>query len=143
MNQIEKQVDGIIVRLKMIDELKPLRFVREYGTHDIEMPVTGLLAVVSLTDTALTKSHIGDYLSSTVKGERYRAKAEIRVYAPATENGSGLSETVSVLMAGLKSADTEKIITDIGASSIEFDPDMNSICRTVNFAIEFYLCEEA
>jgi hypothetical protein len=35
MNQIEKQVDQIIVRLKMLDELKGVRFVREYGTHYI------------------------------------------------------------------------------------------------------------
>ncbi len=143
MNQIEKQVDKIIVRLKTIDELKPLRFVREYGSHDIEMPVTGPLAVVSVTDTTLSKSYFGDYLSSSVKGEQFMAKVKIRVYVPATENGSGLSEIISELLLGLKKADTEKIIVESSASSISFDPDMNAIYRTVDFAIEFYLCEEA
>lgn len=71
MNQIEKQVDSIIVRLKTIEELKPLKFVREYGPHNAEMPVVGLVAVVSVTDTALSKSYIGGYMSSSVKGEQF------------------------------------------------------------------------
>lgn len=142
MNQIEKQVDRIVVGLKMIDELKQVRFVREYGPHDVETPVKGLLAVVSVTDTAQSKSYIGGYMSSSVKGEQYAAKVEIRVYAPATENGNGLSETVSEMLLGLKKADSQKIIIDSNASSIAFDPDMNAIYRTIGFEIEFCLCEE-
>ena len=67
---------------------------------------------------------------------------EIRVYAPATENGSGLSEIVTEILAGLKKADSQKIITDTSASPIAFDPDMNAIYRTVHFSLEFCLCEE-
>lgn len=142
MNQIEKQIDKLIVRLKMNEELKDVRFVREYGAHGAENPVSGLLAVVSVTDTALSKSYIGGYLSSSVKGEQYLARAEIKVYAPAEENGSGLSETVSQLMLALGKADEEKIIIETSASPIEFDPDMNAISRTVHFSLEFCLCEE-
>ncbi len=142
MNQIEKQVDRIIAGLKVIDSLKSLRFVREYGNHTAENPINSTIAVVSVTDTALSKSYIGGYLSSAVKGEQYTARAEIRVYAPADENGSGLSETVSELLTGLKKADSEKIITEANASPIAFDPDMNAIYRTVEFVIEFCLCEE-
>lgn len=142
MNQIEKQVDHIVAGLKLIDELKSVRFVREYGTHNIETPVKGMLAVVSVTDTAQSKSYIGGYLNSSVKGEEYSAKVEIRVYAPADENGSGLSEMVSAMLTGLKKADGAKIITDSSATSISFDPDMNAIYRTLCFTIEFCLCEE-
>lgn len=142
MNQIEKQVDQIIAGLKLIDKLKPVRFVREYGSHNVENPICGLLAVVSVTDTTLSKSYIGGYLSSAVKGESYAAKVEIRVYAPATENGSGLSEVVSELLAGLKKADSQKIIVEADVSPIAFDPDMNAIYRIVHFGIEFCLCEE-
>lgn len=142
MNQIEKQVDQIIAGLKLIDKLKPVRFVREYGSHNVENPISGLLAVVSVTDTTLSKSYIGGYLSSAVKGESYAAKVEIRVYAPATENGSGLSEIVSELLAGLKKADSQKIIVEADVSPIAFDPDMNAIYRIVHFGIEFCLCEE-
>ena len=142
MNQIEKHVDRVIAGLKLIEALKPVRFVREYGSHNTEMPIKGLLAVVSITDTSLSKSYIGGYLSSSVKGEQYEAKGEIRVYAPATENGSGLSEIVTEILAGLKKADKQKIISETSASSIAFDPDMNSIYRTVHFSIEFWLCEE-
>lgn len=142
MNQIEKQVDRIIVGLKFIDSLKAVRFVREYGSHNIENPVSGLIAVVSVTDTSLSKSFIGGYMSSSVKGDEYNANVEIRVYAPATENGNGLSEIVSEILTGLKKADAEKIIVDSNASSIAFDPDMNAIYRVVNFRIEFCIYEE-
>ena len=39
-------------------------------------------------------------------------------------------------------ADAEKTITHSEAASIEFDPDMNAIYRTVSFNMEFCLCEE-
>lgn len=142
MNQIEKQVDRIIAGLKMTEGLKQVKFIREYGPHDTETPVRGLLAVVSVTDTAQSKSYIGGYMSSSVKGEQYAARVEIRVYAPATENGNGLSEIVSEILFGLKKADSQKIIVDTNASPIAFDPDMNAIYRTVGFEMEFCLCEE-
>lgn len=142
MNQIEKQIDRIIAGLKLIDSLKSVRFVREYGSHSVEMPIKGLIAAVSLTDTSQSKSYIGGYMSSSVKGEQYTANAQIRVYAPADENGSGLSEVVSEILTGLKKADGEKIIAESNASSIAFDPDMNAIYRTVSFSVEFCLCEE-
>ena len=142
MNQIEKQIDRIIAALKLNEGLESVRFVREYGPHNVENPISSLLAVVSVTDTSLSKSYIGGYLSSTIKGDSYAAKAEIRVYAPATENGSGLSEIVSELLTGLKKADSQKIIVESDASPIAFDPDLNAIYRTVHFEIEFCLCEE-
>ena len=142
MNQIEKHFDRVIAGLKLIEALKSVRFVREYGSHNIELPIKGLLAVVSITDTSLSKSYIGGYLSSGVKGEQYEANGEIRVYAPANENGSGLSEIVTEILAGLKKADSQKIISQTSASSIAFVPDMNAIYRTVYFSIEFCLCEE-
>lgn len=142
MNQIEKQIDRIIAGLKLNESLKSVRFVREYGSHSVELPIKGLVAVVSVTDTSQSKSYIGGYMSSSVKGEQYTANAEIRVYAPADENGSGLSEVVSEILTGLKKADGEKIIAESNASSIAFDPDMNAIYRTVGFSVEFCLCEE-
>jgi putative NADH-flavin reductase len=81
-------------------------------------------------------------ISSSVKGEEYIAKVEIRVYAPASENGSGLSEIVSEMLTGLKKADTNKIIVESGATSIEFDSNMNAIYRVISFEISFCLCEE-
>ena len=81
-------------------------------------------------------------MSSSVKGETYGAQAEIRVYAPADENGSGLSELVCELMSGLEDADEENVVSDITASSIEFDPDVNAVFRKVEFSMEFCLCKE-
>jgi hypothetical protein len=141
-HQIEKQIDRIIAGLKLIDELKGVRFIREYGSHNVEMPIKGMLAVVSVTDTSLSKSFLGDYLSSSVKGEQYKANVEVRVYAPAVENGNGLSELVSEMLIGLKKADSQKIIVESGASPIAFDANMNAIYRIVNFTVEFCLCEE-
>lgn len=143
MNQIEKQIDRIIVGLKRNAELDNVRFVREYGSHKIETPIKSVIAVVSVTDTAQSKSYIGGYLSSSIKGEEYHARVEIRVYAPADENGSGLSEIVSEMLTGLKKADNEKIVTESSASTIAFDADLNAIYRTLSFTISFCLCEEA
>lgn len=142
MNQIENQIDQIIFALKSIDALDSVRFIREYGSHTAEVPISGMLAVVSVLDMTHSKDYIGGYLSSALKGEQYSAKAEIRVYAPATENGNGLSEIVSEILLGLKKVDSQKIIQNLNASSIEFDTDMNAIFRTISFEIEFCLCEE-
>lgn len=141
MNRVEKQLDRIIAGLKLNDKLKNLKFVREYGSHSAPTPIKGLVAVVSVTDMQ-TSSYIGDNLSSSIKGDQFCAKAQIAVYAPATENGSGLSEVVSELMQGLKKADAEKIITKTSATSIKFDADMNAIFRTVEIELEFCLCRE-
>lgn len=142
MTQIQKQLDRIIVGLKHIEALADVRFVREYGSHKVETPITSLLAVVSVRETVLSNNYIGGYLSSSIKGEQYSAVAEIRVYAPATENGAGLSETVSNILSGMKEADKDKITTEASATPIAFDSDMNAIYRTVNFGIDFCLCKE-
>lgn len=142
MTQIQKQLDRIIVGLKHIDSLAGVRFVREYGSHKVETPIKGLLAVVSVRETVLASSYIGGYLSSSVKGEQYSAVAEIRVYAPSTENGAGLSETVGNILSGLRDADKDRIITQASATPIAFDSDMNAIYRTVSFGIDFCLCKE-
>ena len=142
MTQIRRQVDTIIVRLKRMQALEGVRFIREYGNSSIETPVRGLLAVVGVTQTTCERGYIGGYLSSSVRGETYGAKVDIRLYAPARENGSGLSEMVIALVEGLKNADEEHLITNVHASSIEFDAEMNAIYRTVAFDMEFCLCEE-
>lgn len=142
MNQITTQLDRIIARLKLSEKLSKVKFIREHGSHRAEMNLTGFLAVVALTDTALSKKFVGDYLSPSVKGEQFAAKVQIFVYAPASENGNGLSEITCDIMQGLKKADTEKIISDIAVSSIDFDNNINAIYRKVEFTMEFCLCEE-
>lgn len=142
MKQILKQLDSLIARIKLCEYFARVRFIRDYGTHSAQTPVTGFLAVVSLTDTSLSRRYIGEYLESSVKGEQFTAKAEINVYAPASENGNGLSEVTSELMSTLKKVDNEKILRDITASPIEFDADMNAIFRKVEFKMDFCLCEE-
>ena len=142
MTQIQQQIDRLIRRLKQQAALADVRFLREYGSEAAETPVRGMLAVVSLVSTSREKGYIGGFLSSSVRGESYEATAEIRVYAPRSENGSGLSELVSELLLGLREADEENVITEASASSISFDPDMNAIYRTVEFSLAFCVCEE-
>lgn len=142
MDRIQRQIDALVVRLKHQDAMAGIRFVREYANAEVETPVRGLLAVVCIVGTSREKGYIGGYLTSSVRGEAYSAHVEIRVYAPQSENGSGLSEAVSELLEGLKEADEERIITAASASSIEFDPDTNAIFRKVDLTIAFCLCEE-
>ena len=142
MTQIQRQIDKMIIRLKHLEPISGVRFVREYGTDKVETPVRGMLAVVGITQSSRKKGYIGGYLSSGIKGETFGADVEIRVYSPANENGTGLSEAVSEILTGLEKADEEKLITESSAGSIEFDADMNAIFRTIKFSIEFCLCEE-
>nr|DAZ14596.1 MAG TPA: hypothetical protein [Caudoviricetes sp.] len=142
MNQIRTQLDRIIARLKLNERLSKVRFVREHGCHRAEVSPSGFIAVVSITDTALSKKFVGDYLSPAVKGEQFSGRVQIFVYAPADENGNGLSEITCEIMQGLKKADTEKIMGEVTATAIDFDADMNAIYRTIEFSLEFCLCEE-
>lgn len=142
MNQITTQLDRIIARLRLNEKLKGVKFIREHTSQSVEVNLCSFLAVVAVTDTALSKRFVGDYLSPSVKGEQFSARVQIFVYAPADENGNGLSEITCELMQGLKKADTDKIISEVSVSAIDFDADMNSIYRKVEFNMEFCLCEE-
>lgn len=143
MNQIEKQLDNIIIRLKSAESLESIKFLREYGNHRMENPVRSVMAVVSVKFTERSMDYIGGYLSPALKGELYTAKAEIKVYAPAHSNGSGLTEIVSALLTELRKADEENIITEMSAGSIVFDADMNAVYRAISLSLEFCLYEEA
>lgn len=142
MNQITTQLDRIIARIRLNEKLKGVKFIREHTSQSVEVNLSSFLAVVAVTDTALSKRFVGDYLSPSVKGEQFSARVQIFVYAPADENGNGLSEITCELMQGLKKADTDKIISEVSVSAIDFDADMNSIYRKVEFNMEFCLCEE-
>ncbi len=143
MDRIKEMTDGIIGRLKACSGLEDVRFIREYGSHDMENPVTGWLAAVRITGTKLSRQYLGGYLSSDVRGDRYRAVVEICIYAPSQGNGTGLSEKVSAVLGGLREADSDRLITDVAASAIRFDPDLQAIYRTVTVGLDFCLTEEA
>ena len=142
MTQIRRQIDRIIISLKQQAALQNVRFVREYGSEPVETPIYGMLAAVGIVKTARDTGFIGGLLNTSLRGESYSAEVEIRVYAPQGENGNGLSELVSELLTGLEQADEEKLITRAAASSIEFDPNLNTIFRRLSFTMEFCLCEE-
>lgn len=142
MIQIQQQIDSVIMGLKQRGALSEVRFVREYSTEKIETPVRGMLAVVGITQITRENGFFGGRLSSSVSGERYSVKAEIRVYAPASENGTGLSCVVSELLAILEDADSGHIITGVSASPIEFDPNTNAVFRKVEFNAAFCLSGE-
>ena len=142
MTPIQEQIDTLIRGLKQQEGLSGVRFLREYGREDIETPVSGFSAVVGVLKTEQAQSFLGDLAASGVKGRMYTAEAEIRVFSPYRENGSGLSELVSEMLTGLQAADEAGIITEATASSIEFDKELNSVFRRLSFKVEFCLCEE-
>ena len=131
MIEIRRQTDRIVRRRKRRARLAHVRFVREYAAERAEMPLSGMLAVVGITQTVREKGCIGGYLSSSE-----------RVYAPPGENGTGLSELVGCLLEDLETADEEQVITGAAAGSIEFDPDWNAVFRRVQFDMAFCLREE-
>ena len=142
MTEIRRRLDAIVRGLKEREALAQVRFVGEYSEENAEVPVRGLMAVVGVKQIARERGYLGRLLSSSLRGETYGVDAEICLYAPAEENGSGLTEVVGELLAGLEAADEEHVITSAGASSIEFDPDLNAIFRRVSLHLEFCVCEE-
>ena len=72
----------------------------------------------------------------------YSADTELRVYAPAGENGAGLSGVISEMLRALELFDERRIVTKREVGSIEFDSDLGAIFRRLRFRVEFCLCEE-
>ena len=143
MNRIKAEVDRIVARLKENSALSEIRFVREYSSNQLESPIDGWLAAVCITDVKLSKSYVGGYMSSSIRGEVYSAGVEIRLFAPAEENGSGLSELAGEIISTLSEAKNELNISSVTASAIGFDPNSDAVYRTVSCKLEFCASGEA
>lgn len=143
MNRIKAEVDRIVARLKENSALSGIRFVREYSSNQLESPIDGWLAAVCITDVKLSKSYVGGYMSSSIRGEVYSADVEIRLFAPAEENGSGLSELAGEIISTLSEAKNELNISSVTASAIGFDPNSDAVYRTVSCKLEFCASGEA
>ena len=143
MNRIKAEVDRIVARLKENRALSGIRFVREYSSNQLESPIDGWLAAVCITDVKLSKSYVGGYMSSSIRGEVYSAGVEIRLFAPAEENGSGLSELAGEIISTLSEAKNELNISSVTASAIGFDPNSDAVYRTVSCKLEFCASGEA
>ena len=92
MIQIKRRMDMIINALKADSRFEGVRFIREFTAGFTETPVRGFLASVCVTSTELSEGYLGGLALSGARGDMYTADAEIRIYAPAGQNGSGLSE---------------------------------------------------
>lgn len=143
MNRIKAEVDRIVARLKENSALSGIRFVREYSSNQLESHIDGWLAAVCITDVKLSKSYVGGYMSSSLRGEVYSAGVEIRLFAPAEENGSGLSELAGEIISTLSEAKNELNISSVTASAIGFDPNSDAVYRTVSCKLEFCASGEA
>ena len=143
MNRIKAEVDRIVARLKENSALSGIRFVREYSSNQLESPIDGWLAAVCITDVKLSKSYVGGYMSSSIRGEVYSAGVEIRLFAPAEENGSGLSELAGEIISTLSEAKNELNISSVTASAIGFDPNSDAVYRTVSCKLELCASGEA
>ena len=96
-----------------------------------------------LTDVKLSKSYVGGYMSSSLRGGVYSAGVEIRLCAPAEENGSGLSELAGEIISTLSESKNELNISSVTASAIGFDPNSDAVYRTVSCKLEFCASGEA
>lgn len=143
MDRIKQLTDGIVKRLKACEGLGDVRFVREYGARNAETPVTGWLAAVCVTGAKLTQRYMGDFISSDKKGAKCTADVELRLYAPQSESGGGLTAKTSALLNALKEADHGRMIGAVSASAIRFDAEIGSVYRSVCFTLTFYPTEEA
>lgn len=139
MIQIKQRLDTIINTLKAMPEFEDVRFVREFTTQYAETPISGFLAAVRVIDTGLVESYLGEIALSPLKGDVFSAEAEIRIFAPKNQSGSGLSTLTGKMLTALKEADKEGIITELSAGTIEFDTNLSAIFRRLSFKVEFLL----
>ena len=139
MIQIKQRLDTIINTLKARPEFENVRFVREFTTQYAETPISGFLASVRVISTGLSESYLGRKALSQIKGDMYSAGAEIIIFAPQSQNGSGLSTLAGEMLTALKEADSDGIITELSAGAIEFDANLSAIYRKLSFKMEFML----
>lgn len=142
MNRIYDYLDALVCRLKRHTALDGVRFIRAYGSEQAERPIRGFMAVVGVTSARQSQAFVGERLTPSLSGERCRAEAEIRIYAPVGGNGAGLSACVFALMNALREEDEEGLLSDIAAGSIEFDNDSSVVFRRLSFSMDFCVCGE-
>ena len=127
---------GLINSLKGCAELEDIRFVRGYTNQRIESPVSGFTAAVIVLETKLKESYLGGDIGENIKGDIYSAGAEIRLYAPRNENGSGLSHLAAIMLDRLKDVKSDCALSGFNAGQIEFDANLNAIFRRIGFELE-------
>lgn len=143
MNEIEEIVDRLIVGAKKDSGLDGVRFIKAYREDQIETPVSGYLAVVSIDSMSKSKSFLGNDVKNGLKGEKYNALIKVKIYAPYYEKGQELTGISGIFCNSIKNADEEDVIEEISFSPIGFDEQINAMYRCCNVSIGFYLCEEA
>jgi hypothetical protein len=131
----------IINKLRQIPEFEKVRFVREFTTQYAETPVSGFLAAVIVKSTELTESYLGGD-SFDGRGDLYTAEAEIRIYAPNSKNGSGLSALTGDMLAELRKIDCPGRISELKAGSVEYDQNLSAVFRRLCFKLEFFVSGE-
>lgn len=134
---VNQRLDSIVRNLKAFPEFSQVRFVRGYTDKLTETPVSGFLAVAGVKSTEPAESYLGGLIAPLRRGRLIRAEAEIRVYAPKSQNGSGLSELAGEMLYRLEDADEESIVTAARAGAIEFDTNVSAVFRRLSFNIEY------
>ena len=129
LNQMKAELDAVIRTVKAVDSLRPVRFIKEYGGANAEMPVSGWIGVVQIREMNTARSYLGGLLCSGRRGERLRAAVDILLYAPPGESGSGLTRLSLALMAALRSCR----VSGCRVSAVSYDPDFGAIYRRVGF----------
>lgn len=142
MIRINEHLDMIINSLKQCAELGDIRFVRGYGNQKIETPVSGFVATVIIRSAQLKEDYLGGDISADKKGALFSAGAEIRLYAPKSGNGNGLSELAAVLLDKLESVDVNCVLTGFKAGQIEFDQNLGAVFRRIGFELELPVFRE-
>lgn len=143
MTEIENIVDELIVKAKKDSGLSGVRFIKAYREDQVETPVSGYLAVVSIDSMSQSKSFLGDDVKNGLKGEKFTALVKVKIYAPHYEKGQDLTGISGIFCSSIKNADDEDVIEEISFSPVGFDQQINAMYRCCNVSIGFYLCQEA
>lgn len=129
LKQMKRELDALIRTVKTAEPMADVRFIKEYSGANAEMPVRGWIGVVRLCELSAAPRYIGEALCPAGGGKALHATVEIMLYAPAGENGSGLTRLSLALLMALRTCP----VRNCQVSAVRFDPDFGAIYRRVGF----------
>ena len=141
MTVINSTVDNLIRNIKDTGSVDDIRFVRAYNASEKQKPLSGLCAVVSLTEVGPRTRFISGLAPNGLHGEVYSASLILRLYSSGT--GEQLTDAALRLSDAVKTADVGRLVNDVKIKSICFDKDCCEVYRDVCAGLGFLLCEDS
>ncbi len=142
MTQIQTNVDEMVKKIKKSGSFSDIRFVRGFGAHEHQNPLSEYMIAVSTLDTQVNSKFLGDAVGENLEGSMCDLTLKFRVYAPKNNGGEGLINLANELCSAIKEHDSLNACQDIKISAIAFDETAMSVYRDVVAQLSYCVYEE-